>query len=52
MRAPAYVLDAGDVVCPEFDSQAGSEQSSHHPAGVLSPVELAEARAKLRALMR
>jgi mRNA interferase MazF len=34
---PAYVPDAGDIVCINFDPQAGYEQAGHRPAVVLSP---------------
>ena len=32
-----YVPEAGDVVCLEFDPQAGHEQAGRRPALVLSP---------------
>ena len=33
----AYVPEAGDIVCLQFDPQAGHEQARHRPAVVLSP---------------
>lgn len=33
----AFVPDAGDIVWPQFDPQAGHEQAGHRPALVLSP---------------
>ena len=33
----AYVPDAGDIVWPQFDPQAGHEQAGHRPALVLTP---------------
>ena len=35
--APGYVPDPGDIVCLQFDPQAGHEQAGHRPALVLSP---------------
>ncbi len=35
--ARGYVPDAGEAVWPEFDPQAGHEQSGHRPALVISP---------------
>ncbi len=41
MRRPeaprADVPDSGDVVCLQFDPQAGHEQAGHRPALVISP---------------
>lgn len=34
---PRFVPEAGDLVWPEFDPQAGHEQAGHRPAVVLSP---------------
>lgn len=34
---PSYVPDRGDIVCLQFDPQAGHEQAGHRPALVLSP---------------
>lgn len=33
----AFVPDAGDIVWPQFDPQAGHEQAGHRPALVLTP---------------
>lgn len=37
MVARSWVPDAGDIVWPQFNPQAGHEQAGHRPAVVLSP---------------
>ncbi|MBU2500235.1 type II toxin-antitoxin system PemK/MazF family toxin, partial [bacterium] len=36
-RSSRYVPDRGDIVWIQFNPQAGSEQSGHRPALVVSP---------------
>lgn len=37
MSRRTYVPDRGDIVCLQFNPQAGHEQAGHRPALVLSP---------------